>query len=224
MSTLDYFSLSHPFAKLRSNASLKARTIMFDIFMEELRPGKSAKILDVGATPDNSLPDSNFFLKLYPYKKNITSVSIEDLTPLKPLYPEVAFQTTNGKTLPFDDKSFDIVFSSAVIEHVGSRANQRQFLEELSRVGKRIFVTTPNRWHPMEFHTILPLIHWLPQAVHQRILRSIGHEFLSKTENLNLLGKRDFSEIAPTSLNNTFKFIKFLGFNSNLVFISDNNV
>jgi hypothetical protein len=39
-------------------------------------------------------------------------------------------------------------YSSAVIEHVGHRQNQVEFLRELWRMGRSgIFVTTPNRWH-----------------------------------------------------------------------------
>ncbi len=31
---------------------------------------------------------------------------------------------------------------------------------------KGLFVTTPNRWFPIEFHTVLPLVHWLPKRQH----------------------------------------------------------
>jgi hypothetical protein len=56
------------------------------------------------------------------------------------------------------------VHSAAVIEHVGSFARQCDFLKECCRVARRaVFVTTPNRWFPVEFHTILPLVHWLPK-------------------------------------------------------------
>ena len=64
--------------------------------------------------------------------------------------------------MPFADGEFDIVFSNAVIEHVGGREQQRRFVEESLRVARRAFVTTPNRWFPVEVHTRLPLVHWLP--------------------------------------------------------------
>jgi ubiquinone/menaquinone biosynthesis C-methylase UbiE len=81
--------------------------------------------------------------------------------------------------LPFWDNQFDVAHSSAVIEHVGSRKNQSDFLCELWRVARSgIFVTTPNRWFPVEFHTALPLVHWLPSASFRALLRRVGHPFL----------------------------------------------
>ena len=65
--------------------------------------------------------------------------------------------------LPFADGSFDVVFSNAVIEHVGDIDRQRLFVAEALRVGRRVFLTTPNRWFPIEVHTRLPLVHWLPE-------------------------------------------------------------
>ena len=70
--------------------------------------------------------------------------------------------------MPFADGEFDIVFSNAVIEHVGGREQQRRFVEESLRVAQRAFVTTPNRWFPVEVHTRLPLVHWLPDPVAHR--------------------------------------------------------
>ena len=63
----------------------------------------------------------------------------------------------------FAENQFDIAHASAVIEHVGSRKCQVEFLRELWRVARQgIFVTTPNRWFPVEFHTTLPLVYSLP--------------------------------------------------------------
>ena len=36
-------------------------------------------------------------------------------------------------------------------------------MSEALRVAPRAFVTTPNRWFPIEVHTRLPLVHWLPE-------------------------------------------------------------
>ena len=52
-----------------------------------------------------------------------------------------------------------------MIEHVGGRDRQRQLVSEAIRVGRRVFITTPNRRFPIEVHTRLPLVHWLPDAL-----------------------------------------------------------
>ena len=55
-----------------------------------------------------------------------------------------------------------------MIEHVGGEDEQRRFVAEALRVGRRAFITTPNRWFPVEVHTRLPLVHWLPDNVSHR--------------------------------------------------------
>jgi SAM-dependent methyltransferase len=69
----------------------------------------------------------------------------------------------DGCQLPFRDKSFDVVFSNSVIEHLGDPRRHQQYAQEIARVGMRYFVQTPNRWFPVEPHLLTPFIHFLPQ-------------------------------------------------------------
>lgn len=93
--------------------------------------------------------------------------------------------------MPFDDCSFDLVHPSAVLKHVGSRAQQAAFLGELLRVSRRgVYLTTPNRWFPVEFHSVLPFVHWLPARAFRAVLRLLGHHELAREGNLNLLTPR----------------------------------
>lgn len=77
----------------------------------------------------------------------------------------------DGTRLPFADRSFDLVFSNSVIEHVGDAAAQARFAAEIARVGKRYWVQTPNRFFPVEQHMWTPLVHWLPRTWQRAILR-----------------------------------------------------
>jgi hypothetical protein len=168
------------------------RREMYNRFLRSVRPTPQDTILDVGATSDQVYDFSNYLEAWYPHKSNITAVGIDDAQFLEQLYPGITFRKADGRDLPFADGAFDVVHSSAVLEHVGSRANQLQFIRELHRVARRaVFITTPNRWFPVEVHTVLPVVHWLPASWFRAILRSLGHEMLSREENLNLAGAGD---------------------------------
>lgn len=52
-----------------------------------------------------------------------------------------------------------------------------------------VFLTTPNRWFPVEVHTALPLLHWLPPRAFRHALARLGLEFFADERNLNLVSK-----------------------------------
>ncbi len=216
---IDYFAYDNPFIKVKTFFSCKARKKMFLRFERELQPAKTDEVLDLGVTPDTRLADSNFFEKLYPYKDKITIASIEDCEFLVGKFGLKGFvQNKSGEPLPFKDGQFDILFCSAVLEHVGTREQQKFFLKECMRISKKIFITTPNRYFPVEMHTFLPFLHWLPWPVFQKIVRKLKGEFWADIHNLNLVSGRDIKEMFGEG---TFSisYIKTLGWNSNLVIV-----
>ena len=74
--------------------------------------------------------------------------------------------------LPFGDRSFDIVFSNSMIEHLGDWASQERFAREALRVGRGLWVQTPARWFPVEPHLLTPLVHYLPKGAQRHLLRN----------------------------------------------------
>ena len=173
------------------------RRKMFDRFLSELGILANESILDVGVTSDQTYAASNYLEAWYPHKSTLTAAGLDDASFLCRQYPGVRFVRANGLALPFRDQSFDIVHSSAVIEHVGSFARQRAFLEECCRVARRaVFVTTPNRWFPVEFHTVMPLVHWLPKPLFRKLMRRTGRGFFAEEANLNLLTGREIAKAA----------------------------
>ncbi len=102
------------------------------------------------------------------------ALGLHDGAGFRASYPTVDYVQGDACALPFADGSFDVVFSNAVIEHVGDVERQRLFVSEALRVGRRVFLTTPNRWFPLEVHTRLPLVHWLPKSGSDRAYELAG--------------------------------------------------
>ena len=75
--------------------------------------------------------------------------------------------------------------------------------------------------HPLEFHTKIPLIHWLPKKIHRKVLKFLGLNFLSQEENLNLLTKKDLTNFMNELGQEEYHFhhIRFLLFKSNIILI-----
>lgn len=177
---------------LALKATLHMRRKMYARFVDQLAPQDHESILDVGATSDQTYESSNYLEAWYPHKSRITATGVDDASHLETLYPGVRFVAGNGKALPFGDGAFDLVHSAAVLEHVGSETEQVRFIAELWRVARRgIFLTTPNRWFPIEVHTSIPLLHWLPVDTYRALLRRSSYAFFAEESNLNLLGRSD---------------------------------
>jgi len=170
----------------------QARRKMYNCFLDCTQLQQRESILDVGVTSERQYEASNYLEAWYPDKTRITAVGLDDAGFLQALYPGLSFCRADGLKLPFRTAAFDVVHSSAVLEHVGGHAHQRKFIEELTRVARRaVFITTPNRWFPIEFHSLFPLLHWLPKPIFRKCLKLVGLAALADEQNLNLLSGRD---------------------------------
>jgi len=204
----------------RDRAESSARMKIYNALALRIPLDNMQSIVDVGATADKKKDSSNFFEKTYPYPERITALSDQDASWMEETWPGLKFAQGDARNMPFDDGAFDLAFSSAVIEHVGSRDNQAAFIRECIRVTKKyVFITTPNRYYPIELHTVLPIIHWLPPRIFRGILRGIGKPFFASEDNLNLLSKKDIKAIMSTiqGVSYTIDTIRFLGFKSNIL-------
>lgn len=122
-------------------------------FAEQLGITAQTRVLDIGGTPDN--------WRLLPVQPRL--VLLNTPRARAELTGAEEWVAGDGRTLPFRDGAFDVVFSNSVIEHVGDVESQRQFAREVVRTGKAYWVQTPNRWFPVEQHLLTPFLHWLPR-------------------------------------------------------------
>jgi hypothetical protein len=160
--------------RLTSRFTARSRGQRFERFMELMAPSATDLVLDVGVT-DTAWRSSNPLEAAYPWPDRITAVGLEEMPTFRRLFPAVRFVAADGRSLPFADGTFDIGYSNAVIEHVGTLADQRQFVDELLRTCRRVFISTPNSRFPVDPHTLLPFVHWLPRRIRHAILRATGN-------------------------------------------------
>ena len=131
---------------LADRAMMVARKHIYQDFKYHCHPDISESILDVGVS-DVIQGSDNIVERLHPWPAQITAVGLGEGQDFRRAFPEVSYiRIKTGTKLPFLDKSFSIVTANAVLEHLGSRGSQLHFIEELQRVGKRVFISVPNRF------------------------------------------------------------------------------
>ncbi len=200
----------------------RQRRKMFARFLADTGVTAAEAILDVGVTSDRSYLASNYLEAWYPYKHMVTAAGIDDASFLAAQYPGMRFVMADGFNLPFRDRAFDVVHSAAVIEHVGSFARQRAFVRECCRVARRaVFITTPNRWFPVEFHTVLPVVHWLPKPAFRSLMRRTGRSFFADEGKLNLMTSRELGRAAAGigDFAHDVSHVRLAGWPSNLLLV-----
>jgi hypothetical protein len=140
----------------------------------------------------------------------------------------VALVFADGRAMPFRDGTFDVVFSNSVIEHLGDGESQRSFAAEVSRVGRALWVQTPNRWFPVEPHLLTPFLHWLPESWQRTVARRFTvWEWIARprrdqrewyvrhcVEEVRLLGARELARLFPGS---AIRRERFLGWTKSII-------
>ena len=133
--------------------------------------------------------------------------------------PEIKLIFGDGKALNFPDNHFDIVFSNAVVEHVGGAEEQKRFIHEIVRVGKRAFITTPNYWFPMDPHTLIPFAHWFTSEIKFWIYRKLGRQYWADINHLNLLTSKGFLSLFPKGIRIRLYKQRILGITNSLIVV-----
>jgi 2-polyprenyl-3-methyl-5-hydroxy-6-metoxy-1,4-benzoquinol methylase len=75
--------------------------------------------------------------------------------------------------LSLEPESFDIIMSIHVIEHVDDHEGYVQTQARLLRPGGVMLLACPNRFWPMEAHSQLPFIHYLPRRTAKALGRAM---------------------------------------------------
>lgn len=179
---------------LKYRMMLRSRKSKLSFFMERVCGGRWPAMLDVGVADREYSPFDNFLEKNCPHPERLAVLSIRSLDEFRKRYPLIRAVVYNGGKFPFEDNAFEVVHCNAVLEHVGDAEEQVAFVREIARVGRRFFLTTPSRRFPIEMHTNLPMVHYLPKSAQDRILRLLGKGWATG-DYMYLLSKRELDAI-----------------------------
>lgn len=171
------------------------RANIFSDFMARMTPSATDTVLDVGVS-DVVNNGANVLERLYPYPEQITACGLGDGEDFKQAFPRCRYQKIGkDEPLPFGDHSFDIATANAVLEHVGSFEKQVFFMKELCRVARRVFISVPHKYFPVEHHTALPLVHF-NRTLFQLACAAGGKQEWTEEENLILMTRKRLWQLA----------------------------
>jgi hypothetical protein len=194
-----YYEIAKP-KSLAERLLIRARDQIYADFMAEIRPSPEESILDVGIS-DVLTEGANVLERLYPYQDRITACGLGEAREFQSAFPKAGYvQIEPNKKLPFADKSFAVATSNAVLEHVGSHSNQRNFVAEMVRVAQRVFISVPHRYFPVEHHTGLPFLHWTDVSF-AAACKMVGKSKWAHQDELILMTWSGLSALIPAGIN-----------------------
>ena len=94
--------------------------------------------------------------------------------PIDKLRDVLLLSNDETRRLPWRDGAFDLVLVVGIVEHLprDRRAIVDEYYRVLAPAGHIAILDTPNRWFPMETHSIgLPGIQWMPSGLAYRYAR-----------------------------------------------------
>jgi SAM-dependent methyltransferase len=203
-----------PITAIAEAVSRRARAKRAAIFRNLFTPGAETRVLDLGSGGGAHI---SAVLKGTPVRP--ANVYVADIKPASVErgsreYGYTPVLIAEDGVLPFPDGFFDIVYCSSVIEHVTvpkrmvwtlrsgrlfreqAFARQKAFADEIRRVGKHFFVQTPYKHFPIEAHSWLPLLAWLPRSLLIDTLRAVNPIWIRQTApDWHLLDRKQLARL-----------------------------
>jgi len=168
------------------------------LFLRMMRPAAGATILDLGGGRGDFFYNCKNLIASRGLAVTVADIDSEALKTARRRGFDTLQVEADGLA-SLRDKSFDIVFSNSVIEHVTlpkeevwretddrlftarARAHQKRFAVDIRRIGKGYFVQTPHPAFPLESHTWLPFAARLPRKKLVRLCRNLARWWIKPT-------------------------------------------
>jgi len=205
-----------PLSRAVRALSQAAREKRARMFREAFQLTETTRILDLGSEIGRNIHAVLAGTPVKPQHVYICDIRQPLLEIGAQLYGFVPVLAKEGEALPYEEGFFDIVYCSSVIEHVTvpkqevwatrservfvARAAERQaeFAAEIRRLGRQYFVQTPNIRFPVESHSWLPFVGWLPRPLLLPVLRVTNLLWVKSTvPDWRLLDRRDMAALFP---------------------------
>jgi ubiquinone/menaquinone biosynthesis C-methylase UbiE len=182
----------------KNSISYKLRKNRFNHFVKILGVKETDNILDVGGAEEAWIGSG--------FEKKVTLLNLSFDNENKD-FNYVLGDACNMAMFP--DKSFDVIYSNSVIEHVGKK-RKSEFAKEIKRVGKKYWVQTPYKHFPIEPHLVFPMFQYLPEILqksiavkwpysHYKMGSTEKEVILDEVSKIYLLNKKELSYLFPGS-------------------------
>jgi len=132
--------------------------------------------------------------------ENVVGVDIRFLNNIR-YNGKIRLIVADGRELPFKNGQFDLVSLFSVLEHIPDMDGAvREAFRGLRRNGGML-IQLPNEFFPVDLHSGLPLINYLPSILKNKLLRLIRYEWLIDLNLPNLKRMiRLITKIEPKAL------------------------
>lgn len=168
----------------------------FDLFAKHFA-NKGGTLLDLGGGNGSYL--GRFRNRLPNYRICIADIKEQDLRTAKRTFGFETVLLNETDPLPFGDREWDLVFCNSVIEHrtgpkeevLGmtrsgqftetGRRFQWEFAKEIRRISKSYFLETPNKFFPIESHTMFPFVGYVKREMQVEMIRLLNSFWIKKT-------------------------------------------
>lgn len=177
------------------------RFLFFEqLFWSAFKDKDHIHILDVGGTEEYWKDKSML-------QAGNISVTLLNLSASPVNHPQLTSVAGDATDLSqFADRSFDLVYSNSVIEHLYTFENQEKMAKEIQRVGHKYFVQTPNKYFFFEPHYALPFFQFMPSSLVyfvltktklSRMQRWEPQQARSYVEEIRLLSLKEMKQLFP---------------------------
>lgn len=198
--------------------SKKSRNKRAIVFKSNFTIDENTKILDLGSETGANINAVLSGTRVSPENVYIADINRDSVLEGAKKYGFTPVFISESGGIPFDDGFFDIVYCSSVIEHVTipknrvwetksgrdffreSMVRQTVFAKDIQRLGKQYFVQTPYRYYPIESHSWLPFVGWLPRRLLLPVLKITNLFWVKYTDpDWNLLNSGQMKSLFSNS-------------------------